>query len=100
MSKFDEWARKRIIKANEKVKDIQRGIAAQFVGQHVKLLCARRGNHSRRMYNAGTEFTVYDVLVDGRDIGLWLSRIVDKEYPQYELSVWLCEVEFLPKVKQ
>lgn len=99
MSKFNQNVRARLIKANERIKGIQRKLEAQFIGKRVKLLTERRGCHSRRKYKYGHEFIVYTVMVEGRYIRLWLSRIEDKAYPSFELSVWLNQVEFIKEPK-
>lgn len=99
MNMFDKRMRERLITSNENIKKIQHALSARYVGHRVKLTNDRRGQGSHRRYKTGQEFIIYDVLVEGRDIGLWLSRVEDAAYPRFELSVWLREVEFLPPRK-
>lgn len=99
MSIKDNSARKRILKANSQIRAIQRRLTADLMGALVKINCDKRGTHSRRRYKAGTEFVVYDLIVEGRDVTVWLSR-ADESPPAFELSVWLHEVEFLPNKRK
>lgn len=96
MSKLDQQTRKRIIRANDKIREIQTKLEQELVGKRVKLLGERRGHHSRRRYQAGSIFIVYLPRVYGDEVGLWLSR-EDSLSPSFELSVWLREVEFIPE---
>lgn len=96
MSEHDLALRGRITAANEHICKVQQKIEQDVVLRRVRLKVAAKGTHSRRKYKPGTEFLVYHVLLEGTDrCGLWLSRIEDKLSPQYELSVWLHEVEFV-----
>jgi hypothetical protein len=98
MSHVDHTIRTRLIKANNKIKEIQRASQGALIGRRVRLLNDRRAQNSRKRWKTGDEFKIYDVLLEGRDIGLWLSR-GDSELLAFELSVWLYEVEFLSKAK-
>jgi hypothetical protein len=96
MNMRDDSIRKRILKANSKVRQIQRALH-NLVGELVWINSDKRGTHNRRRYKAGSVFKVYNIIAEGRDVTVWLSPT---DTDEFVMSVWLHEVEFLPSKRK